>query len=263
MDADYYATNADLYDQISPGSEGDVEFYLEEALRAGSPVLELACGTARVLLPIARAGIEITGVDISPAMLAVARRKIEKEPPEVRERIQLLEGDMRDFSLDRKFKLVIIAYSSFLHMITPVEQKKALHCIRENLEDGGRLVISTFDPRIDIIAAHLGPAGTSPRRVADFVREDNGHQVIVWDSRTYEPGDQTARQYRIFEELDEAGQVIQRSYNSITLRWNYRWEMQHLFELCGYGVEALYSDFKRSPYTYGQSQVWVVRPSTG
>lgn len=261
MDMDYYASNAELYDLVSPGAPGDVDFYREEAERAGSPILELACGTGRILLPLARAGLEITGVDISQPMLSVARRKIETEPPEVRDRIRLLEGDMRDFSLGREFNLALVAYSSFLHMITPEEQRKALLRIREHLGRDGRLIISMFDPRIDIIEAHTGPAGTSPRRIADFVRPDTGRRVIVWDSRTYNLGAQTADQYRIFEELDDGGRVTSTTYNKVSLRWSYRWEMQYLFELCGYEVEALYSDFHRSPFTYGNQQVWVVRPS--
>src|SRR6478672_7335327 len=111
---DYYANNAEYYDYVSPGIAGDVEFYVEEARRAGSPVLELACGTGRLLVPIAQAGIEVTGLDISQPMLAIARRKIGQQPDDMQARITLEEGDMQSFELGRKFKLVIIAYSSFL-----------------------------------------------------------------------------------------------------------------------------------------------------
>ena len=256
---DYYATNADLYDYISPGAEGDVKFYVEEAQKAGSPVLELACGTARLLIPVARAGIEITGLDISAAMLSVAREKISREPDEVRERISLYEGDMLDLSLDGKFNLAFIAYGSFLHVLTPEDQRRVLNGIREHLAEDGKLIINIFDPGWDVIAGHMGPGGTSPRFMTSFRNEKTGRDIVVWDSRRYDPGNQTVRQHRIFEELDEQGLVISRRYASIDLRWTYRYEMQYLFELCGFEVEALYSDFKWTPFVPGYQQVWVTR----
>lgn len=257
-ETDYYANNAEYYDYISPGHKGDVEFYVEEARGAGSPVLELACGTGRLLLPVAQAGIEVTGLDISQPMLTVAKRKIAAQPRDVQNRITIQEGDMRGFELGRKFKLAFIAYGSFLHILTPEDQRKTITVIREHLEDAGKLIINIFDPRWDIIAAHMGPGGTSLRRLAKF-RNQAGHDVVVWDSRLYDPGNQMATQDRMFEELDEEGNVIGKRYSTIELRWSYRWEMQYLFELCGFEVESLYSDFQRTEFVPGNQQIWVVR----
>ena len=86
----------------------DVPFYLDLARKSGGPVLEIACGTGRVLLPIARQGIEIEGVDNSESMLRILRRNLAREPREVRERVTIHEGDMRDFRLEKKFQLVTI-----------------------------------------------------------------------------------------------------------------------------------------------------------
>src|SRR5262245_48031980 len=111
----YEQVQARYYDYTSTGLEGDLQFYVEEAQKAGSPALELGCGTGRILIPVAEAGVEIVGLDLSDDMLAIARRKVDALPEEVRGRIEIVRGDMRTFSLGRRFRLVIIPYRAFLH----------------------------------------------------------------------------------------------------------------------------------------------------
>src|ERR1700693_1977082 len=112
-----YAVNQDLV---------DLPFYLDLAKRSDGPVLEIACGTGRVLLPIAREGIGIEGVDNSESMLTILRRNLAREPREVRERVTVHEGDMRDFRLAQKFALVIIPFRPLQHMYTVQDQVAAL-----------------------------------------------------------------------------------------------------------------------------------------
>ena len=256
---EYDRTDAAFYDYHSTGVEGDVAFYVEEARKAGSPVLELACGTGRILIPVAQAGVEVVGVDRSPSMLAVARRKVADLPEEVQDRITLLDGDMRDFTLDQRFHLVMIPYRSFLHLLTIEDQRRALVCVRDHLADEGRLILNVFDPRLDIIAAHEHPLGQAMKRMSEFEHPETGRTVVVWDSRRYDPAGQFVREYFIFEELDEAGTVSRKWYVPLTLRYIYRYEMQHLFELAGFRVEALYGDFSRGPFRHGGEQVWIAK----
>src|SRR5512136_1735449 len=92
---DEYMSIAELYDHVVPYRErADVGFFVEAAKGSGGPVLEVGCGTGRVLIPTARAGVEITGLDLSPHMLEVCRRKLKDEPEEVRSRVRLVQGDM-------------------------------------------------------------------------------------------------------------------------------------------------------------------------
>ena len=254
---EYDRADAAYYDYYSSGVEGDVPFYVEEAQKAGSPVLELGCGTGRILIPTAEAGIDIIGLDRAPAMLSVARRKIDGLPDEAQERITIVEGDMRAFSLNRRFKLVMIPYRAFLHLLTPEDQRRTLTCIRDHLTDGERLIFNIFDPRLDIIAAHFGSLGSAMKQISEFTHPETGRRIIVWDTRTYDPGQQTLEQYFIFEELDHDGLVVSKTYTPLNLRYAYRMEMQYLLKLCGYEVEVLYGDFHRGPFRYGGEQIWV------
>src|SRR5688572_23755792 len=100
---------AEFYDHVVPyAARADISFYVEAAAKSGGPVLELGCGTGRILIPTARSGIEIAGLELSVGMLEACRRRLQAEPPEVRGRVSLQRGDMRDFDLGRSFRLVTI-----------------------------------------------------------------------------------------------------------------------------------------------------------
>ena len=135
-----------IYDAYFTGVEGEVDFYVEEAMDCGGPVLELGCGTGRVLLPIARSGIEITGIDIDNGLLEVLRGKLNGEDREVAQRIHILESDMAAFSTEKSYEIVIAPYRAFQQLLTSADQRQALDCVYRHLETGGRFVFNAFDP---------------------------------------------------------------------------------------------------------------------
>jgi SAM-dependent methyltransferase len=255
---DEYAGLSARYYDSTPGLPGDVLFYVEEAQRRGSPVLELGCGTGRILIPTAQAGIHVVGLDRSPDMLTVAREKIAALEAETEDRVRLVEGDMRSFSLAERFNLITIPFRAFLHLMTDEDQRAALHCIRDHLAEGGRMILNIFDPKIEIIAAHQGVMGSAQQKMREFVSPETGRRVILWVQRSYDLDQQTIREERIFEEIDTEGKLVSRTYTPLTLRWVYRYEMAHLLELCGYQIEALYGDFRYGPFHAGGEQIWVV-----
>ncbi len=260
---EYNRLDAAFYDLYSTGLEGDAAFYVEQAVAAQGPVLELGCGTGRITLPIAEAGVEIVGVDRSPEMLEIARNKLAKADKTSRERVSLVEADMRDVELGRRFALVIIPYRAFLHLLSPEEQRQALATIGRHLESEGRLAFNIFDPHLGLIAAHSGPLGAAIKRLdREFTHPVSGNRVLVFDTRRYDPTEQMLHEYHIFEEIDAAGHVRQKTYVPLTLRYVYRYEMQYLLNLCGFKVEALYGDFAKGPFRHGGEQIWIARPSS-
>lgn len=254
-----YALYAPFYDWQTKGLPGDVDFYVEEAQRVGSPVLELGCGSGRVLLPTAEAGLEIVGLDNSPEMLALARTKLSQLPAETQARVQFIEADIRDFHLGRTFKLITIPLRSFLHLHTPTDQRQALACIHEHLADDGRLIFNLFDPRAESLAQYKDFHGSSPKRVGEFVHPETGRKFLLWASLQYDLEAQLMEQLLSFEELDDQNRVLSKTYIPIKLRFVHRYEMQYLLEVCGFTVEALFGDFKRGPFKYGSEQIWVAR----
>ncbi|MYA77909.1 MAG: class I SAM-dependent methyltransferase [Gemmatimonadetes bacterium] len=257
--SEYDRKDAGLYDSFSTGLEGDEAFYTEEAARVEGPVLELGCGTGRIMIPVAESGVSIVGLDRAPAMLEVARRKVAGLPEETRQRIQIVEGDMRTFSLNRHFPLAIIPYRAFLHMMTAEDQRRALTQIHSHLTKRGRLVLNVFDPSIELIAAYMKPPRGTLNHLGSFTHPETGRRVLVSDTRRYDPLEQTLEEHRFFEEVDDEGRVIAKTTTPLYLRYVHRFEMQYLLELCGYEIEALYGDFQRGPFKHGNEQVWVAR----
>jgi SAM-dependent methyltransferase len=153
-----YSVTAKHYDAAYSVKQDlvDLPFYLDLTKRSGGPVLEIACGTGRVLLPIARQGIAIDGVDNSLPMLSVLKSHIENEPPQIRRNITVHNGDMRDFRLRKKYPLVIIPFRPLQHMHTVQDQLKALTTAAFQLQKDGILAFDVFYPKFELIPAGLG-----------------------------------------------------------------------------------------------------------
>ena len=256
---DIYAFG-DVYDLMHGGYAGDIPFYVEEAQRAEPPVLELACGTGRVLIPTAQAGVPIWGLDLTAAMLAHAELKIAELPVADRERITLRPGDMRDFDLPERFGLVTIPFRSFLHLLTVDDQIAALENIRRHLRPGGRLALNFFQPSLPIIAAHMTPTGNALKKFREWTDPKTGHRVVCWETRDYNADTQIIRETRILDVVDENGQVVDRFYRPFTLRWTYRYEFEHLLARTGFVIKALYGDFHRFPVDENSNElIWIAQ----
>jgi SAM-dependent methyltransferase len=235
----------------------DVDFYREIAGTTGGPVLELACGTGRIAVPLLATGLEIHGLDASSAMLEEAKRKRSQLPAETAGRLHLHPGKMEQFDLGRKFGFIFIAFRSFQILLTPEDQRRCVSCVREHLAPNGRVVINLFDPRYDRLLPGREEKNLAPR---EFVHPVSGNRVTVETlERINEPVSQTFRERWRFTETGPAGQTIRQEEERIELRWTFRHEMRHLAESCGFIVEAEYSDFHRSPPAYGKEQVWVLK----
>src|ERR1044071_10084471 len=132
-----YDAIARIYDPWSRSVVEDVPFYVYEAVRAGGPVLELGVGTGRIAVPVAAAGIEVVGVDLSAGMLEVAREEAELAGV----RVDLRQGDMRDPPVDGTFPLVICPFRSLLHMETDADRRAALRAVSSRLQPGPRVLV--------------------------------------------------------------------------------------------------------------------------
>lgn len=237
---------AEFYDYVVPYCERqDVGFFVELARQTGGPALEIGCGTGRVLLPTAKAGIEITGLDSSPAMLAVCRRKLAEEPAEVQSRIELAEGDMRRFDFGRLFRLVTIPFRAFQHLIAVEDQLACLGAIHHHLAPSGRLALDVFNPSVP----HL----TDERLLEELNREPpftmpDGRKVLRRHHIVSRDLFNQTQQVELIYRVTYAGGREERLVHRFTLRYFFRFEVEHLLVRTGYQVEDVYADFDRSPF---------------
>src|SRR5215475_15444147 len=190
------------YDALNSFLVADIPFYVEEAKRAaglksknphspaegagrvGHPVLELACGTGRLTIPIAQNGVEIVGLDLSPSMLSHARTKAEAAGVQ----IQFVEGDCRSFDLGRKFGLIFMAFNSLQHLHDYASLAALFANVRRHLFEGGRFVFDVFNPKIEILARALGD-----RRLEREYQDPDGAGMMAFEySGTYDDAAQVS-----------------------------------------------------------------------
>jgi len=252
--------NVETYDARTAGFPGEVEWWVREAVASGGPVLEVACGTGRVTLPIARAGVPVVGLDLAAGMLRLAESKRRSEPRDVSDRVRFVHGDMADFSLDETFALAIIPSRAFQALLTPDAQRGSLTCIRRHLRPGGRLIIDLFDPRLDwLVPDRVEPPMPDRPQVTHPVRGTTVTIEVL--ERVNDPLAQVLRERWRFTELGPAGELLRRDDELLELRWTYRYEMRHLLELCGFSIDRELSDFRDSPPAYGKEQILVAGKS--
>jgi len=249
------------YDAAVPVQAGEVEFYLalaREAEALGLRTLEIACGTGRIAVPLARQGVRLVGLDGSSAMLARAREKSAGL-----DTVEWVEGDMRSFDIGESFGLVIIPAGSFQLLLTTEDQLACLRSIHRHLAPEGRLAFEIENPDIVAMAEWLtARRGTLQRRPQrDYRHPGTGRQVLAWGSLEYHPSQQRYIARGVTEELDNGGQVVSRSYGSpMELRYLYRYETEHLLARSDFEVEAVYGDFSKGEFRgTSPDMIWVAR----
>jgi SAM-dependent methyltransferase len=252
--------NIELYSERA--WKQDIPFYIKHAKRAGGRVLELGSGPGRIAIPLAKAGADVTGLELSPAMIAAAETRRLALEPEVRGRLRFVQGNMANFDLgEDRFALVIIAFRSFQMLLLPEEERACLACIHRHLEPGGRLIIDIFDPLLDMmVPGKVDRDRHVEESERDSYHPETGNRVsVVVEDRTNDTVRQVLEETWRFQEIDHEDRVVREEREVLRMRWLYRYEMRHLLELSGFAIEAEYSDFQESPPAYGKEQIWVAR----
>jgi SAM-dependent methyltransferase len=254
-----YAFIADLYDHVDAYRQRpDVQFFVEMAREAGGPVLEIGCGTGRVLLPTARAGIEVVGLDFSRHMLEVCRRNLAQESPEVQSRVCLVEAEMRAFDIGRQFKLVTVPFRPFQHLLTIEDQLACLACIRRHLVDGGRLVLDLFNPSLDLLVNR--PTGEEIGEEPAFTTPD-GRTIVRRHKTVAHDRFNQINQFELVYDITHPDGRKERLVHAFPLRYLFRFEAEHLLARAEFAVEHVYAGYDRRPYgaTYPGELIFVAR----
>jgi SAM-dependent methyltransferase len=224
------------YDLQHKGFDEDIPFYLGKARQYGDPVLELACGTGRITIPLAQEGVRMTGLDVSRPMLDRARQKAASERLEV----EWINADCRDFELSKKFNLIFLPFNSIAHLHDLESIEACLGCVRKHLTAKGRFVIDIFNPRLDILIRDAGeryPAGEYPD-------PDGRGDVVITESNAYDAGAQVNRIKWYFRIGDGGTEFVK----DLNMRIFFPQELDALLRYNGFMIEAKYGDFDESPF---------------
>jgi ubiquinone/menaquinone biosynthesis C-methylase UbiE len=245
------------YDSINnddrPVIRGDARFYLDLARRSGGEVLEVGVGTGRVALQLVDAGLQVTGLDASAAMLAIAADKAATRS--LSDQLHLKLADMRSFDLpEHRFGLVIVPFRAFQVLLNPEDQLAALTSFHRHLKPGGILSLHLFDPDLRFLL----PGSKGPVERQDGVDRQTGRRVEgVREKDQIDHVMQVRRDFWRYRAYERDETVAEEETLELALRWTFRWEMRHLLRLADFDVEAEFSDFEGSPPRYGKEQIWV------
>jgi SAM-dependent methyltransferase len=246
-----YSALARYYDLENADFTEDLDYWLDLADEHGEPILELGCGTGRVLLNLARRGHAVTGIDNSPEMLARLQAKLGAASGQHLAALpQIVPAALEDFELTQRFRLAISPFNTFMHLLTTEAQRAALERIRRHLAPGGVLALDMPNP---------GEA---------YAAQEQGLTL----ERTFLDGDRTVQQFSSIA-LDRAAQLshvtwiydstgpdgtVQRSIVPLTLRFTFPAEMSLLLASSGLSLTHLYGDYDRSPFADGSPRMLVL-----
>jgi SAM-dependent methyltransferase len=238
--------------------DADTSAFLEDlpviqayARSTRGPLLELGCGTGRLLVPLARAGYTLTGVDLSEDMLGLAQAKVTAAG--LSERVTLLQGDFGRIALHETYRFAFIVMNTFLHLLSRAEQLQALSHWHAHLAAGGLMLIDVFAPDVSELANLQGLVEFDK----SWVDPASGATVLKQFIRTVDQANQIVHAVMIYDEIARDGQ-LRRTTVPFDLRYVWRFEAELLLEQAGFIVEDVFGDWELVPFDSASQRLILV-----
>ena len=229
--------DAEEYDLVVGDYNDDRPLVEPWARSVGSPLLDLACGTGRMTIQLAQLGLDVMGVDVTPEMMALAKKKAAAQSLA----LEWVQADARSFQLGRQFAGIFMLENVFQFLPTRADQEAMLARVREHLLPGGQFLFETRNPQPRFLFATLHPEEQT------FTLPD-GRRLVVNETQTYDPITQI-QHYRTerrthYPDGSEATKLIR-----VALRYVFPQEMEALLHYNGLQIRAVYGDWRQSPLT--------------
>lgn len=229
--------DGDAYDLVLSDVPYGRDFYLELAKQASGPVLDVACGTGRILLPALQQEVDIEGVDLFEPML----RRLKTKAAGLQLSPKLHQADMSAFRLERKFSLIMIPFNAFIHNMTQAAQIDCLNRCREHLLPGGRLALDIFFPSLEIV----GHPASARVLEGEFAHPHTGQRIRMYDTRTFNRVEQIQHSVNELELLRDDGEIDRVIRSRSEIRYIYKHEMELLLRLTEWADWQIWGDFER------------------
>lgn len=250
-ESEYEGFFAEFYDIIQ-STAYDVPAYVNFAKEFGTPILELGCGTGRLLIPLAKSGFTITGIDSSSDMLAICRLKLDREGAEVKSRVSIVNADMRGFNLEKQFRFIFAACNTINHLTITEHLTNTLECVHKHLTKDGVFIV---DNSVPDIASMVGSNGKE--EISEYVHPVTGRRIVDHFKPTYDFLNQIGHEDIVLEEYEEA-EMIRRASCKVTLTYFFPRELRIILQLCGFEVFKEYGSLKGDRLTSGSGEMVFV-----
>lgn len=225
---EYDIENADVVE--------DITFWVEAAKRyKAKHILELACGTGRLTISLAKAGLSVTGLDINEGMLERCSLKLPKEDEDTQKNLSSHRGDMRDFDFGEAFDLIFIGFNSANHLVSIEDQLRAFKCVNKHLVRGGRFMLDVYSPNLSLLAAAMDSQAEleNDHHVLDLRARFTRHK-----SRKYSPEEQL---WSMLEKTSSKAREEETNTNDVHVYFPR--ELRLLYMCSGFEVEDIYGDY--------------------
>jgi SAM-dependent methyltransferase len=243
---------AQYYDLLFGNLDEDWPLWETVTQTVDGPILELGCGTGRLLLPLAQAGHRLSGLDLSPVALEAAQTKL--KAARLGKRVSLHQADMRQFDLPRRdFALAIIPLNTFMHCLTREDQLATLRAVHRHLRPAGQLVLDLFYPDPTMLAEADGRLYFE----AETLDELTGHTVQWYWRHELDLAEQLRHMTYILDEIGQDG-LVRRVQLPFSLRFFYRYEMEWLLQAASFETETIFGDYGLEPFQSGSPKMIFV-----
>lgn len=246
-------TLARYYDLDVADERADIAMYLALASASDGPILEVACGSGRISVPLAAAGHNVTGVDIDRHMLARAGTAWSDGQATARGSLHLIRADMTTLQLEQRFDLVILGFNSILLLPNRDAQQRIVETMRDHLTPDGRVVIDVWQPAPEDLALYDG------RHIEEWLKHDAQTNGLVskGTSAHYDPGSRHATVVTVFESKSE-GQPPTRVNRRDEIRFVAAAELLEMIDQAGLQPQMIVGDYAMSDYEPTSERLIVV-----
>lgn len=238
----------ETYDRENGGFEHGGPFYEQLAYRTGGPILELACGTGRVTIPLVRRGFDVTGLDIMPEMLQYAQKKAEA----ARVTVKWVEGDCSEFSLGTKFRFIFMTGNAFQAFLDDTTQKRVLKCVFDHLSDDGLFAFEVRNLKLE-----LQRRTTNEEEEWGVFQSPDGETTRVSETRWFDEVRQVEH-YTTFRRTYRGETLTSTSVTRIAIRYWAIDQLRSLLAGAGFEIAHEYGDFERNPWQPTSPQIVLV-----
>ncbi len=254
-DSNLYRNVANLYDLDQRNvTQDDIPFYLDYASEINGDILELACGTGRVTIPLAKAGHNVWGLDLSKEMLDELNKKIESDS-QLKQKINLIHGNMTSFDLNHKFSLIFIPFRSFQSLLKVEDQNACLTNVKNHLSQDGYFIIDVFRPYAKLDESWIRPEaldweiedesiGNMVRRT-HIRREIDIENQIIYPELNYYVVDKEGKERKIVEHL--------------SLKYYYEEQMRSLLIANGFKIVEEIGYYDKRPINEGPELIFICK----
>jgi trans-aconitate methyltransferase len=250
--AGFYATIARYYDAENTDKTDDLAMYSELAEEYGGPILDIGCGTGRVVFHLAQEGYVTHGIDSEYDMLERAKMKLSVFS-HIRDKLMFYHGDVLTYQMEKRFKMALLSYNALMHFHTQDEQISLLRRLHEWMLPNSLLVIDLPNAG-EIYASQDTNAITLER---SFVEPETGHLVMQQATGYLDRVQQLMQVTWIYDEINEDG-VVHRTVAPVIFRHFFLSEISLLLNQTGFQIDATYGDTERGPFEGGCERMIVL-----